>query len=167
MPQLDPAVFMPQIFWLFVIFGVLYFFITYSAAPKISDVLKKRQDKIAYDLGEAEALQAKAEAARLAYEKSQEEARHNAAVVVLNKREELKAYADAEYQKLSDGLNAKADEAQSRIDAAKEKALGDVRTVATEVCCDIVSHIAGLKLDKKDVSKAIAKKTETIGKGKS
>ena len=167
MPQLDPTVFIPQIFWLFVVFAVLYFFIAYSAAPKISDVLKKRQDRIADDLGEAEALQVKAEVSRLTYEKSQEEARHNASVAVLNKREELKAHAEAEYQKLSDELSANADKAQKRIDAAKDEALDDVRAVATEVCRDIISHIAGLKLDKEDVSKVIAKKTETIGKGKS
>lgn len=165
MPQLDPSVFIPQIFWLFVVFAVLYFIMSKSAAPKIADVLKKRQDTIADDLAEAEKLQAKAEEARIAYEKAQSDARNNAAAVVLNKREELKAEAEATNQKLSEDIAAKAEEAQKRIDAAKEKALSEVRDVASEVCVEIVSQISGLKLDKKDVSKAVDAKTDNAVKG--
>lgn len=165
MPQLDIATFIPQIFWLVVVFAALYIFMARSAAPKIADVLKKRQDAIADDLAEAEGLQRKAEDARVAYEKSQTDARSNAAAVVLNKREELKAVAEAEYQKLSEQLSAKADEAQKRIDDAKDKALGEIRGVATEVCADIVSKISGLKLDAKDVAKAVDAKTDAAIKG--
>jgi len=167
MPQLDPAVFIPQIFWLFVVFAVLYFFMSRSAAPKIADVLKKRQNTIADDLAEAERLQADAEEARVAYEKSQTDIRNNAAAVVLNKREELKAEAEAEYQKLSEQLASKANEAQKHIDAAKDKALGEIRDVATDVCVDIVSKISGITLDSKDVSKIVNDKTGAITKGES
>lgn len=167
MPQLDPTVFIPQIFWLFVIFSILYFFMAKSAAPKISDVLKKRQDTITDDLAEAEGLQSKAERARLEYEKSQEDARSNAASIVLAKREELKANAEAEYQKLSDKITAKADEAQKNIDAAKNKAVGEVLGVATDVCSDIVTQVAGLKLDAKAVSKVVSAKADAATKGES
>lgn len=167
MPQLDPAVFVPQIFWLFVVFALLYIFMARSAAPKIADVLKKRQDKISDDLTQAESLQAKAEEARIAYEKSQADARNNASSVVLSKREELKAEAEAQYQKLSNELAAKADEAQQRIDAAKNKALSQVRDVATEVCTDIVSQVSGLKLDSGAVSKVVNAKTDAATKGDS
>lgn len=165
MPQLDLAFFAPQIFWLIVVFAALYIFMARSAAPKIADVLKKRQDTIADDLAEAEALQRKAEEARLAYEKSQADARSNAAAVVLNKRDELKTAAEEEYQKLSEQLAAKADEAQKRIDDAKDKALNEVRDVATEVCSEIVSKVSGLKLDVKDVAKVVDAKTSNAIKG--
>ncbi|MBT6032936.1 MAG: F0F1 ATP synthase subunit B', partial [Kordiimonadaceae bacterium] len=155
----------PQIFWLFIVFVILYIFISRNAAPKISQVLKKRQDKIADDLSEAEALQAKAEQARATYEKSQEDARNNAATLVLNKREELKSAAEAEYKVLSDALTAKADEAQKNIDAAKDKAIGEVRGVATAVCADIVSKISGLSLDDDAVSSAVNKSTDAHTKG--
>lgn len=165
MPQLDPAVFIPQIFWLAVVFAVLYIFMARNAAPKISKVLKKRQVTIADDLAEAESLQAKAEKARTVYEKSQADARSNAAAVVLSKREELKADAEAQYLKLSDELNAKADEAGKRIDAAKDKALGEIRGVATDVCADIVSKVSGLSLDSEAVTKAVNQKTDAAIKG--
>ncbi len=165
MPQLDPAVFVPQIFWLFVVFAVLYIFMSRSAAPKIADVLKKRQDKIADDLAEAEILQKQAEEARQAYEKSQTDARNNAAAVVIAKRDALKAEAEAAYQKLSDELAAKADEAQKRIDAAKDKAVGEIRDVAKDVCADIVSRISGIKLDEKTIAKEVNAKTDAATKG--
>jgi F-type H+-transporting ATPase subunit b len=167
MPQLDIAFFAPQIFWLVVVFAALYIFMARSAASKIADVLKKRQDVIADDLAEAESLQRKAEEARLVYEKAQADARNNAAAVVLSKRDELKADAEAEYQKLSEQLTAKADEAQKRIDDAKDKALGEVRGVATEVCADIVSQVSGLKLNAKDVAKVVDAKTDAAIKGES
>ncbi|MCK5425303.1 MAG: hypothetical protein KAI89_08015, partial [Emcibacter sp.] len=96
MPQLDPAVFLPQIFWLFIIFGLIYLFIAYSAAPKITQVLERRQDRIASDLQEAEKLQAQAEEARTAYEKALEEARAKATSTVASKREAIKADVEAE-----------------------------------------------------------------------
>ncbi|MCC3862448.1 hypothetical protein [Pseudemcibacter aquimaris] len=165
MPQLDPAVFIPQIFWLAVVFAALYIFVARNAAPKISEVLKRRQDTIADDLANAESLQAKAEEARVAFEKSQEDARNNAAALVLSKREELKAQAEADYQKLSDELSAKADEAAKRINDAKEKALGEVRDVATEVCAEIVSQVSGLSLDGETVAKTVNAKTDAALKG--
>ena len=155
MPQLDPAVFIPQIFWLIVVFAALYIFIARNAAPKISEVLKRRQDTISDDLANAEKLQAKAEEARIAFEKSQEDARNNAAAIVLNKREELKAEAEKAYQKLSEELQVQTDDAQARIDAAKNKALDEVRDVATDVCADIVSQISGLKIETSAISKAV------------
>ena len=165
MPQLDPAVFLPQIFWLIVVFAALYIFIARNAAPKIADVLKKRQDRIADDLTAAEQLQAKAEEARIAFEKAQADARNNAAAVVLSKRDEIKAETEAALQKLSEELNAKIDEAQKRSDEAKSKALRDVRDVATDVCSEIVSQISGLKLDKKSIEKVVKAKTDAAMKG--
>ncbi len=167
MPQLDPAVFIPQIFWLFVIFAALYFFIAYSAAPKIADVLKKRQNVISDDLAIAERVQAQAEQARIVFEKSQSDARDAAAAKVLSKREELKAQVEADYQKLSAELSANAQNAQKEIDAAKDKALGEVRDVASDVCAQIITKVSGLNIDQKQVSKMVAGKTSSILKGNS
>jgi F-type H+-transporting ATPase subunit b len=166
MPQLDLAVFIPQIFWLFVIFAALYCFIAYSAGPKIAEVLKNRQTKISDDLAEASILQAKADLARQVFEKSQADARAAATEKLLSKRAELKTYVETEYKKLTEELLSKTEAAQARIDDAKEKAIGDVRNVATEVCVDIVSRISGLKLDDRAVSKIVNDKTVGFVKGK-
>ena len=52
-----------------------------------------------------------------------------------------------------------------RIDEAKNKALSEVREVATEVCSEIVLKIAGLKIEVKDVAKVIDANTNASLKG--
>ncbi|PCI34295.1 MAG: F0F1 ATP synthase subunit B' [Alphaproteobacteria bacterium] len=158
MPQLDPAVFLPQIFWLFILFGVVYLFIAHSAAPKITEVLERRQDRIASDLQEAEKLQAQAEDARAAYEKALDEARAKATLTVAAKREAIKADVEAEYNKLSASLNKDAAAAEAKIAAAKDKALDEVRIMAADVCKDIILSVSGLELDQKVISASVDSK---------
>ncbi|WP_321397663.1 hypothetical protein [Emcibacter sp.] len=155
MPQLDPAVFAPQIFWLAIIFGVLYLIMHYSIIPKVSDVLEKRQNRIANDLEEAGKLQREAEDARIAYEKALQEARANATATIAAKREAIKLEIEAKYNELSVKLNAEAEEAANRVQSAKDKALDDVRAVSAELCKDIVSRVAKLELDDAAVSKTV------------
>ncbi len=162
MPQLDPAVFLPQIFWLFIIFGLIYLFIAYSAAPKITQVLERRQDRIASDLQEAEQLQAQAEEARAAYEKALEEARAKASSTVAAKREAIKADIEAEYNKLSEKLGGEAATAEAKIAKAKNKALDEVRTMAADVCKDIILSVSGLELDEKIVSANVDSKFDAV-----
>ncbi len=162
MPQLDPAVFAPQIFWLFVIFALIYLFIAYSAAPKITEVLEKRQVRIASDLEEAERLQTQAEEARVSYEKALEDARAQATATVAAKRDAIKADVEAEYNRLTDKLGAEAAAAETRIAAAKDKALDDVRAMAAEVCQEIVVAVSGLELDKKVVAKVVDGKFDAV-----
>ena len=162
MPQLDPAVFLPQIFWLFIIFGLVYLFIAYSAAPKITQVLERRQDRIASDLQEASKLQAQAEDARASYEKALDEARAKATSTVAAKREAIKANVEAEYNKLSEKLAAEAKVAEEKINAAKEKALGDVRAMSADVCQEIIQAVSGLDLDAKLVAKSVDSKFDAV-----
>tara|TARA_B100001939_G_scaffold347241_1_gene368227 strand:- start:6362 stop:6931 length:570 start_codon:yes stop_codon:yes gene_type:complete len=158
MPQLDPAVFLPQIFWLAVLFGVLYLITTYSAVPKISAILEKRQNRIADDLEEAERLQRQAEEARAAYEAALTEARETAKARITAKREQIKAEIDAKYDELTDRLNAEAAEAEQRIAAAKAKAMAELKDVSAELCKEIVARIAHLELDPKSVAKVVEAK---------
>ena len=146
MPQLNPEFFLTQIFWLFVLFGVIYIFIAKSATPKITDILERRQNRISSDLEEAASLQAQAEEARIAHEKALEDARAKATGTVAAKREAIKAEVEAEYNKLSEKLSGEAAKAEKRIAKAKGKALDDIRMTAVDACGDIVNRISGIKL---------------------
>lgn len=155
MPQLELAVFAPQIFWLAIVFAALYLIIHYSVVPKVSDVLEKRQNRITNDLEEAEKLQREAEEARIAYEKALQEARANATATIASKREAIKLEVEAKYNELSQKLNAETEEAEARVRAAKEKALDDVRSISADLCKDIVARVANLKLDDAAISKTV------------
>ncbi|VAW07458.1 hypothetical protein MNBD_ALPHA01-1013 [hydrothermal vent metagenome] len=162
MPQLDPAVFLPQIFWLFVLFGLVYLFIAHSAAPKITRVLERRQDRISSDLQEAEKLQAQAEEARITYEQALEEARRNATSMVATRRDAIKADMEAEYNKLTAQLSAEAEAAGVKITAAKDKALDEVRSISADVCQDIIRTVSGLSVDEKTVAEKLVTKFDEV-----
>jgi len=162
MPQLDPAVFLPQIFWLFILFGLIYLFIAYSAAPKITRVLEKRQDRIASDLEEAERLQGKAEEARTAYEKAMEEARARALATVASKRNALKLELESEYSGLTGKLAAQAATSEEKISAAKNRALDDIRAMSVDICRDIIRSVSGLDLDEKIVAPAVNSRFDAL-----
>jgi len=162
MPQLDPAVFLPQIFWLFILFGLIYLFIAHSAAPKITRVLERRQDRIATDLEEAERLQGKAEEARAAYEKAMEEARAHALATVASKRNALKLELESEYSDLTGKLGAQAAASEEKISAAKNKALDDIRAMSVDICRDIIRAVSGLDLDEKSVAPAVNSRFDAL-----
>ena len=59
MPQFDFATFFPQIFWLLICFGVLYFFASRIILPRISSIIHARDGRINRNLNTAEKLQVK------------------------------------------------------------------------------------------------------------
>jgi len=75
MPQFDIATFSEQIFWLFVIFGILYFLMSKIALPKVGEVLERRHKTIEDNLGKARALKDETDAAIAKYEAALAEAR--------------------------------------------------------------------------------------------
>ncbi len=162
MPQLDPAVFLPQIFWLVIIFGLIYLFMAYSAAPKITQVLERRQDRISADLAAAANLQAQAEKARITYEKALEDARLKATSLVAAKREAIKADIEAEYSKLTASLGVEAAAAEAKISAAKDKALDEIRAMSADICKEIIRSVSGLDLDEKIVADSVGKKFDAV-----
>src|SRR3546814_11518836 len=68
MPQLDPAFWPTQLFWLAITFIALYLVIWRIALPRIADVLEARQRKLDDDLKKAAALKDAAAAILAAYE---------------------------------------------------------------------------------------------------
>ena len=78
MPQLDPAFFAPQLFWLAVSFIVLYVLMSRLAMPQIAGVLKQREDKIQGDLETAQRLKDETKSVIAAYEKALADARGEA-----------------------------------------------------------------------------------------
>ena len=68
MPQLDPATFASQVFWLVVSFAVLALILWRIALPRISSTLESRQQRIDTDIARAEEIASEAEGVLSAYE---------------------------------------------------------------------------------------------------
>jgi F-type H+-transporting ATPase subunit b len=156
MPQLDPSTFAPQLFWLVVTFVLLYLAMWKIALPKIGSILQDRQERIDDDLEKAEKLKKDAEAVRAAYEKTVAEGRNKAQETIRSASEKMAAEAAAQHATLTEKLNAQTSEAETRINAAKEQALANIRTVATEVTQAAAAKLIGRDISEADAEKAVA-----------
>jgi F-type H+-transporting ATPase subunit b len=156
MPQLNPLDWGPQLVWLLITFGVLYFLMLKVALPRIGSVIDARAARIAKDLADADKLRRKTEEAIAAYEQALAEAKQKAHAVVDEGRAKLKEETAAERARLDAELAKRGAEAEERIRAAKESAMRDVNVVAADVAADIVRQLIGIAPAKAEVEKAVA-----------
>jgi F-type H+-transporting ATPase subunit b len=141
-PPFDATTFASQLAWFALTFIVLYFVLSRYVLPKISAVLAARAGTISSDLDQAAQKSASAEEARTAMERAVAKARADARAMVDAARADVMAKLNAEQEaaekRLSDRINA----AETRVDAARQKALAEVPGIAEQLARDIADKIA-------------------------
>jgi len=157
MPQLDIATFAPQLVWLAISFVVLYFLMAKLGLPRVQAALEGRRQRLDGDLGRAAALKVEAEAALAAYQKTLAEARTSAQEVLRQTGERLAAEAAERQHQLAAALGARIEEAERRIAASKEQALGEIRGIATEVGGAVVEKLTGRTPDAAQLAGAVGR----------
>ena len=161
MPQLIVEDFAPQLIWLAITFIALYIIMARIALPRIANVLEERGDRIASDLDRAEQLKAETEKAIADYEKTLAEAKAKAHEIAQKNRDKINAEIERERSEAEKKIGQKAVEAEERIRAAKQVAMEQVSSIASEVAGQIVPHLTGNKAGSEAVSKAVAKSLKT------
>ena len=158
MPQLDFATFPTQIFWLCITFLLLYLVMWKVVIPRISGVLEERQSRVENDLERAEQLQLEATSVLAAYEESISNGKLEAQKIIQEATlqiAESQAHREAEALERISAMTA---EAEGKINAARNDAIADIRSVAAELV-----QITVLKLSGSEVSKEEALSTvETV-----
>ena len=154
-PPFDPAHFASQILWFALAFAVLYFLMSRMALPQIGSILEKRKARIEGDLKEAERLKGETEKAIGAYEKALAEAKANAHTIAEETRASIKADLDGKRKVVEDDLSKKIVEAEARINANKNEALGRVNEIAAETTEAVVRQLTG-DANAGDISAAVA-----------
>ena len=155
LPQLDALTFPSQIFWLIVCFGVLYYLLSKRALPRVGDILEARQERIAADLDRAATLRGEAEEALRHHQAVVADAQAKAAAAIKATQDRLAAEAAQRQAKVDAELQQKLGDAEARIGAAKDAALGQIQNVATEVAQAAVRRLAGLDLAEAEVKAAV------------
>jgi len=146
LPQLDVSFFPGQLFWLALTFGILYLLMTYVALPGVRRTQDNRQGTIASELAAAKAANEQAKAMIAQYEKALADARSNAQTTV-NEIKLVAAKESAERQAVQEKeLSKRMHEAEAKIAAARDAAIGDVRKTAADLSTVIVERMSGLKL---------------------
>jgi F-type H+-transporting ATPase subunit b len=157
MPQLNFSTYPSQLFWLAVFFFALYMVISRVALPRIGGVLEERRTRIASDLDRAQELKDDTERAIATYESELAEARSRAHGIVQQRREEMTAELNGERAELEKELAAKVSKAEQAITTTRDKALGQVERMAADVAGDIVARLAGIKVSKAEVARAVSR----------
>jgi F-type H+-transporting ATPase subunit b len=146
MPQFDPQFFLPQLFWLAVLFAILYLLMSRVALPRVAEVLETRQDRIAHDLDRAEELKKQADAALKAYEAAHAEARGKAQALLAEAQAQAQADAARRNEEVAARLAREAEAAAERIDRARAAAMAEVREVAAELAAEAARKVAGVQI---------------------
>ena len=155
MPQLDPASFPSQLFWLAVCFGTMLLVLSVFVLPRITRTLTTRQGQIDGDLQAAEKLRADAEAALAAYDAALQQARNNALVLAQEMRAEIQAETDRQKAELDARLAEEAQKADTALKAARDAALGGLEAVAHDVVGDVMQAVGLGAPDASDIDAAL------------
>ena len=156
LPQLNVNDYAPQLVWLVLSFGALYFLLSRFALPGIAEILDERQNRIQRDLGEADRLKGETERALAAYEAALAEARAKAQGIARDTREKLAAEVDEERRRVETEINAKLAEAEVRVGQTKTTALARVNDIAADTASEIVAKVSGVHVTPADVQQALA-----------
>ncbi len=157
MPQLDPnkAMFLAQLFWLFVTFTVLYMCIAFYITPRLEGVFKHRATLLKSDLEIAERLHAQTESVISNYTTSQDAAKRNSVIEIEQARLSFNKEAEARKAAHTAELTQRLNEAEQRIAKQREAALATIKDSAAELAGGIVHKISGVKETAKSIQAAI------------
>ena len=155
LPQLKTDDFAPQLVWLALTFGTLYWIMSRVALPRIAHVLETRRNRIASDLDVAQKFKQKSLDAETAYKTSLADAKNKAHNIAQETRDQLNAQTDAKRAVVDEQITAQLIEAEKRIKASKTLALKEVSAIATSTTGEIVNHLTGSKVSQNDLSNAI------------
>jgi F-type H+-transporting ATPase subunit b len=145
MPQLDPAGFLPQLFWLAVTFVILFLLMKFVAVPQVGRAIDARRQQLDGDLGRAAALKTEAEGVLAAYEKALADARTEAQTALRQTAEKMAAEAAERQRQLAAALAEQIAAAEHRIAAGKEAALGEIRGIAIDIGQAVVEKLTGAR----------------------
>ena len=155
-PPFDKSTFAPQLVWLALTFGFLYFMLSRMLLPRVASVIDGRAEGIRNDLAEAEHLKGQTDAALKAYEQALATAKANAAGIAKTQRDQLTAETDRERAAVDAQMAAKVADAEKRITQSKVTALSAVSGVATETVGAIVAKLTGQTVSSAEIASAIA-----------
>lgn len=142
-PPFESHSFGPQLIWFAIAFGLLYYLMSKVALPKVGAILQDRQQRIANDLGEAQALRTQSEEAEAAFQRSLAEARDRSKGIAQETRDKLSAETDETRKALEADLAGKVAAAEATIRSRTEDAMSNVRSIASGAATAIVERLIG------------------------
>lgn len=162
LPQLDPASYSNQFFWLVIALIALYLILSRVALPRIASVLAERTGTITNDIAAAENFKQQAADAEAAYHKALDDARAEANKVVEATRAEIQKDLDVAIAKADAEIAARTVESEARIAEIRENAADAVKSVAKDTTKEILGSF-GVSADANAVTAAVTARLKEGG----
>lgn len=162
MPQINQlsAIFISQLFWLAVVFGIIYFVIGRGMVPKVRSTVDAREARIASDLAAADRARREADAKEKAWRDKMDSARADAFKLTQEAKEMSARETEAKAKKAGDRIARKVEAAQVSIFEALTSARAEIEAVAAEAAQDMVVRLIGVSVDRKDAALAVKAKMD-------
>jgi F-type H+-transporting ATPase subunit b len=159
-PPFQTEHFPSQLVWLGLTFILLYVLMAKIALPRIGSILADRAKRIAEDIGAAQQLKERSDAAHAAYEKALADARGRAQAIANETREREAAAAEQTNKRLEAELHQRLAAAEQSIAAKRESAMANVGTIAADTASAIVERLIGKAPPARDVAAAVQQSTK-------
>ncbi len=155
-PPFDANNFLPQLVWLVIIFGALYWLMSRVALPRVADILEARQARIGGDLAGATRMQQQAADASTAYDRKLADAQARARALAQETHDKLHTDTEARRHALEADLNAKLAAAEQQIADTKTRAMSNVGGIARDAAAAIIEHLTGKPTSPETIGAAVA-----------
>ncbi len=154
-PPFEKDTFASQLVSFAIAFGLLYVIVSKFALPRVGSLISAREGVIEGDLSEAQKLKDESDAALKAYETELAAARARAQAIGAETRDKLSAQSETDRKALEASLAGKLADAEKTIAAMREKAMGNVKSIAADATAAIVERLTGTTPDAKTVDSAV------------
>lgn len=157
MPQLDPAFFPTQIFWLAVSFILLYIIMARFALPQIAEVLDRRHTRIEGDLESARNAQAEAEQVEREYQQVLEKAHREAQKTIEEQKQKMAAHIAERQKKFSADIAKKTLIAEEKISKVRNEIMSELPVISAELIVTSFGKFSEQTVSKDTLVKRIMK----------
>jgi len=152
MPQLVIADFLPQIFWLFIIFALFYLLMSRLTLPKVSATLDKRQKLIQDQLDAAQSMRTDAEKMQKHYQQLIAQARQKAHEQLQQTALSLKKELGEREQVMNRQLSKTIQDAEARIANLRARLHRDLAVLVPEAVKEILQRLADLPVSDQEIA---------------
>ena len=156
MPQLDPAYWASQAFWLIIIFSSIYFLISRIFVPKIKNNIDSREDKIRKDLEEANILKEQSDKKLKEYNRLIDEAKNDAKKILLESRQKLNDDIQIKRKQVEQEIEKETKNAEKEIENFKLNSSKKITSVSEELASNLIKDIFGEELNQSSIKAAVA-----------
>jgi F-type H+-transporting ATPase subunit b len=155
MPQMEFADYVPQVIWLILCFGCLYFLMSRLALPRVGEILENRQRKLDHDLESAVKLRDEAAAALAEYQEVMREATLHAEKIISEARDRTQVEAQRRVDDLSMRIEEQVSMSEKKLKALRDSAETEIRLAAIELARATTEKLVGFEVSSEEAASAV------------